>query len=284
LHCEVAGSQRGVAPEQSAFDRQPTQTLDPLHTGVGAAQSVLARQPTQTFDALHTGVGAPQSPFARQATHTFEMVSHLGAPGVVQSASAAQSAQVPAFIPVVTHAGPAVLPAQSALVAQGWQTWVVALQVGVAPLQSVSNSQATHVPVGKSQIAVPPMQADPLVDEHWPQAPQTSHAGVVPPQSASEAHGRHTAPLHTGVSPPQSPALRHCTQVLVGVQRGVVGGHWGLVTQRTQSPVFGPVMAHSGVDPPQSALLAQARHVRAVGSQIGVGLAQLASVRQPTHV
>jgi len=233
---------------------------------------------------LHTGVGTAQSALVRQATQVLDTVSHLGVAMLVQSASTAQSTHDPAFIPVVSQAGPAGLFVQSALVWQARQVWLVVSHVGVAPLQSVLNSQATHVPLGKSQTDVPPMHAEPLVAEHCPHAPQTSHAGVAPPQFASDAHAWQVPPLHTGVSPPQSAALRHCTQMFVAVQRGVVGGQLALATQTTQSPLFGPVVAHSEVAPLQSVLMVlQARQVSVVLSQMGVGLAQFASVRQPTQ-
>ena len=125
-HCDDAELHTGVAPEQSAFDRQPTQICELLHTGVGAAQSA----------------------FVRQATHSLATVSQWGAAALVQSASTVQITHEPAFIPLVTHAGPPGLPAQSASSAQGTQVWVSASHVGEVPLQSELNSQATHVPVG----------------------------------------------------------------------------------------------------------------------------------------
>jgi len=126
VHCDEVGSHTGVAPEQSAFVKQPTQISALLHTGVGALQSALVRQ----------------------ATHWLAVVSQWGAAGLVQSASTEQTTQDPALSPVVTQAGPPGLPTQSALVAQGWHRLVVVLHVGVWPLQSELNSQATQVPLG----------------------------------------------------------------------------------------------------------------------------------------
>jgi hypothetical protein len=253
------------------------------HTGATAAQSALDTQPTQIFALLHTGVRAAQSALDRQETHRLAVPSHLGVAGSVQSPSTWQATHAPAFMPAVAHAGPVGLPAQSALVWQGLHVWVVVLQMGVDPAQSVSNSQATQVPVGKSQTAVPPVHALPLVAEHCPQAPQTSHAGVGMAHSASDAQARHWPPLHTGLSPPQSALLRHCAQVLVAVQRGAAGGQLASATQSTQLPALAPRVAHCGVAPLQSALLAQARQARVGWSQMGLGAAQSPLLRQPTQ-
>ena len=262
MHADSVVSQTGVAPEQSALVAQATQSCARLHTGFGAEQSALVRH----------------------STHSFATVSHFGAAGLVQSLSTVQTTQEPAFIPVVTQAWPPGFPTQSASVAHGPHVCVVELQVGFEPLQSELNSQSTHVPVGKSQTSTPPTHAVAFVDEHWPHAPQTSHAGVLPLQFESEEHALQTPPVQMGVSPPQSDAPRHCTQTFVELHRGVAGGQLASTTQTTQSPLFGPVVAHSGVAPPQSALPAHARHASAVASQMGVGLAQPAFVRQPTHV
>lgn len=119
-------SQIGVAPPQSAFD---------VHA-------------TQTFCALQTGVDPPQSAFERHATQRFAIVSHFDKPALVQSTSLVHATQEPAFMPDVTHDGPAELPLQSAFVWHALQTCVAVLQTGVEPLQSELNSQPTQVPVG----------------------------------------------------------------------------------------------------------------------------------------
>jgi hypothetical protein len=64
---------------------------------------------------------------------------------------------------------------------------------------------------------VAPVQALALLAEHWPQAPDDSHAGVPPPHSPSLAHARQTwvAVLQTGAVPP----------------------HWAFDVQGTQVPV-----------------------------------------------
>lgn len=188
-----AGLQSGVEPEQSVFERQPTQRL---------------------LVVLQTGVEPEQSALVRHATQRFAVTSHLGAAGLVQSASAWQMTHEPAFMPLVTHAGPPGLPTQSALLAHARHMCDAVSQVGVSPAQSELNSHPTQVPLGKSQMVVLPVQAVALVDEHCPHAPHTSHAGVagVPVQSASEAQASHLFALQIGESPPQSPLLRHCTQ------------------------------------------------------------------------
>jgi len=55
-----------------------------------------------------------------------------------------------------------------------------------------------------------------LLAEHWPHAPDDSHAGVAPPHSPSPAHARH-----------------RCAEVL---QTGVVPPHWELVLQLAHTP------------------------------------------------
>jgi len=258
---------------------------DVSQIGVDPEQLALLRHATQMFEPLHTGVAPPQSMFERHCTQRFATASQMGAAALVQSEFCSQITHDPCFIPVVTHAGPAGLPAQSAFTMQGWQVWDTVLQVGDEPLQSELNSQPTHVPVGKSQIVVSPMHWPSFVLEHWPQAPENSHAGVDPPQSASDAQGLHLPPLQMGVLPPQSMLVRHWAHVLLDVQRGVAPPPQSMSEAHvTQSPAAGPVVAHTGVVPPQSAVPLQARHVSFVVSQIGFGLAQSELVRQPTHV
>jgi hypothetical protein len=125
-----AGSQMGVAPEQSVFCTQATHRFWLLQTGV-------------------VGVAA-QSVFFSHCTQWLAIVSQMGAAGLVQSALASHVTHDPTFIPAspVTHAGPPGFPMQSAFVAQGRQVWAIVLHVGVIPLQSELNSQPTHVPVG----------------------------------------------------------------------------------------------------------------------------------------
>jgi hypothetical protein len=62
---------------------------------------------------------------------------------------------------------------------------------------------------------VAPVQAEALVAEHWPQAPEGSQAGVAPPHSASPAQARQACVvvLQTGVAPLQVALETHATQV-----------------------------------------------------------------------
>jgi hypothetical protein len=211
-----------------------------LHTGVAPPQSLELWQATHRFDVVsHTGLEPEQSVLLRHCTQVFAVVSHTGAAVLVQSEFTSHTTHDPTFIPEVTHAGPLGLLAQSAFVAHGSQVCVVALHVGVEPAQSELNSQATHVPVGKSHTASPPVHCVPFVAEHWPHPPQTSHAGVagVEVQSASLAHAVQVPPLHTGVSPPQSAPLRHWTQLLlVNAHRGVDGGQFASAMHETHVP------------------------------------------------
>ena len=71
-----------------------------------------------------------------------------------------------------------------------------------------------------------------MVAEHWPQAPDASQAGVVPPHSASAPQARQVcdAVLHTGVVVPHWAFEVHGTQVPdVVKQAGVPPVHWVLL-------------------------------------------------------
>jgi hypothetical protein len=221
-HCEVVVSHTGRAPEQSALLTHPTHTCEAVS---------------------HTDVGALQSLLLKHCTHRFAVASHLGAAGLVQSPSRTQTAHEPAFIPLVTQAGPPRLPTQSELVTHAWQV-LFAPQVGLLPLQSELRKHWVQVPVGKSQTDLFPVHWLLWADEHWPQAPHTSQAGVVPPQSASEPHGLQLPLLQIGVVPPQSAAERHWTHVLVtGEQRGAWGVQLTSLRQATQVPALGAMVS-----------------------------------------
>ena len=57
------------------------------------------------------------------------------------------------------------------------------------------------------------MHAETLLAEHWPHAPEVSHAGVAPPQSESDSHFRQSWDVpQMGVVPEQSALLWHPTQ------------------------------------------------------------------------
>ena len=287
MHCESEGSHTGFATEQSVLVRQPTQMSAPLHFGVAAGQSVSCRQ----------------------FTHWFDTVSQTGASGFGQSVLSAQITHDPCFMPgAVSQAGPLRLPTQSAFVWHGWHVWLVVSHLGVMPLQSALDSHATHVPEGKSQMrfgmpvllsapaSAPPLEPASallvhcvvLVDEHCPHAPQTSHAGVAPLQSASDAQGSQIpSASQMGVSPPQSLGARHCTQVLLALQRGVAAGQSPLLAQITQAPWFeAGGNTHTGpvAEPTQSVLLWQGPQVSVLVLQMGVVAPQSVFARQSTHL
>src|SRR5579871_4735263 len=117
VHSPIRGPsvwQAGVGAAQSASLVQPEQVWDDIwQMGVIPEQSLCMRQPTQVSSAgLHTGVGAMQSLFVRHAT------------------------QAPISGPEVAQRGVPEKPAQSVFEAQGPQTLVVVLQMGVLPEQS----------------------------------------------------------------------------------------------------------------------------------------------------
>ena len=66
---------------------------------------------------------------------------------------------------------------------------------------------------------MPPVQATLFENEHWPQAPDGSQAGVAPPHSLSPPQARQVwkATSQTGVVPEQSASARQRTQVPDGV-------------------------------------------------------------------
>ena len=75
MHCDDAALQTGVAPEQSALLRQPTQICELLHTGVGALQSALVRQATHWLAVQLSPVGhVPQETVPLQPLETFPQV------------------------------------------------------------------------------------------------------------------------------------------------------------------------------------------------------------------
>ncbi len=123
-------------------------------------------------------------------------------------------------------------PEQSASLVQPRHACVVASHFGVVPLHAASAKQPTQVEVVASQIDVVPTQRVAFVAEHWPHAPEGSHAGVeAVVQSVSAAQARHTCVvvLHVGVVPEQSVLPRHATQLpVVVLQTPVVPVHWVL--------------------------------------------------------
>ncbi len=129
-------------------------------TGVGAAHWLLWVQPTQVFEiVLHSAVAPVQAVWfvAEHCPHA----------------------------PVVSHAG--VGAAQSESDAHAWQVFVVVLQTGVVPEQFAFVTQLAQTPFGTLHVGVGPVHWVTFVAEHCPHAPEVSHAGVAPPQSASVA-------------------------------------------------------------------------------------------------
>ena len=184
---------------------------------------------------------------------------------------------------MITHAGPPVVPVQSAAEVHAWQTWVVVLHVGDAPAQSVFALQPTHVPLGASHTCDPPVHWVTLLAEHCPHAPDAWQAGVVPPQFASLAHfWQIWLDPHTGVVPPQSFPVRHPTQVLTVVsQRGVAPLHCASAAQVTHAPKLVLATLSQTRPPEHSALSAHARHAWLVASQTGFVPLQSVLARHP---
>ena len=108
-----------------------------------------------------------------------------------------------------------VAPLQSLSPAQARQVWVVVLQTGVLPPHWAFETQATQLPPLVSQTGVAPLHWFALVAEHWPQAPQGSHAGVPPPHSPSPPQARQAcvAVLQIGLLPLHCAFERQGTQV-----------------------------------------------------------------------
>jgi uncharacterized protein (DUF2237 family) len=129
------------------------------------------------------------------------------------------------------------------------------------------------------------VQAVALVAEHWPHAPEGSHAGVAPPHSLSAPHARQVCVdvLQIGVVPPHWAFDVQGTQVpLVVKQAGVAPLHWvALVAEHWPQPPHG---SQAGVAPPHSLSPPQARQVCVAGLQIGVEPPHCALDTHGTHV
>ena len=97
-----------------------------------------------------------------------------------------------------------VAPPHCASLVHPVQVRVVGLQTGAAALQSAFEVQPTHWPFARLHDGVAPTQAFMFVEEHWPQAPDGSQAGVAPPQSWSPAQGTQVCVTRsqTGSVPP----------------------------------------------------------------------------------
>jgi hypothetical protein len=184
---------------------------------------------------------------------------------------------------------------------------LVVLQTGAVPEQSALPVQRTHTPLVVLHTGVPPPHAMALPAEHWPQAPDGSQAGVVPPHSPSPPQARHVrnAGSQMGLLPAQSPFARQPTHVLVEVLHSVVAPLQVVLSMHSTHVAV--AVSHAAVPPPQKALFvaehcpqaplarhtgaveghslsaAQARQAFVPVSHVGFVPEQLASARQPTH-
>jgi hypothetical protein len=190
----VAPSHTGSLPVHVAPVRQPTQAPRATsHIDVPPMQAVMlvAEHAPHAPEGWQAGVAPPQSASLAQARHMFVPVSQTGLvaphwPGAVHEAHVPVVASQPAtgpehwvvFVAEQTphapdgwQAGVDGDPAQSASLAQAWQTCVVALQTGVAPPHCALVTHPTHAPPATSQTDVAPAQRRVFVAEHWPHAP-----------------------------------------------------------------------------------------------------------------
>jgi hypothetical protein len=221
----AAVSQTGVVPPHWAFDTQATQVPeDALQTGVVPLQRValVSEQTPQAPVGWQAGSAPPQSLSPAQPRQMCADGSQTGADALVQSVLLKQPTQLPALVsqsgvvppqalafvpehwpqaPDGSQAG--VEPPHSPSPAQARHAWVVVLQMGAVPLHWALATQPTHAPADTSHTEVEPPQADALVAEHCPQAPDDWQAGVAPPHSPSAEQPRQIrlVPSHTGVAP-----------------------------------------------------------------------------------
>jgi hypothetical protein len=145
--------------------------------------------------------------------------------------------------------------------------------------------QPTQLPALVRQNGVAPVHSAALVAEHWPQAPDGWHAGVVPEHSPSPAQPRQlwNAGSHLGVEAGQSVSARHATQLpLDARQSGRVPVH--CVVLLAEHWPHAPDGWHAGVVPEHSPSPAQPRHVCATTLHTGVAPPHSAFDTQFTHV
>jgi hypothetical protein len=162
---------------------------------------------------------------------------------------------------------------------------VARLHTGVVPAQPAFATQPTQAPGPMSHAGVAPVHRLVSLAEHWPHAPPGWHAGVAPPHSPLPAQPRQVwlVPSQIGVLPPHWAAVRHATQVPVGVwHSGVVPAH--AVPLAAEHWPQAPPGWHAGVVPPHSPSPAQPRQAWNTGSQTGVAPEQSLSARHATHV
>jgi hypothetical protein len=307
-HACVVVLHTGVAPPQSVSETQPTQApvdgrqagVEPVHLlvfvaeqtphePVGSQAGVAPAQSTSLAHARHVWVpglqmGAlpPQSAFAMQPTHVPAVARHTG---VLPPQRAVFPAEHWPHAPDVSHTGVDGDAAHSTSPAQPRHVCVPASHTGVAPEHCAFVRQRTQVPVAALQTGVPPTQAVALVAEHWPHAPEDSHAGVAPPQSPSLAQARHVCvpALHTGLVPPHWVLLTQPTQLCVVVlHTGVAPPHW--VAFVAEHWPHAPDGSQAGVLPPQSLSAEQRSHTCVAWLHTGVVPAHCALVTHEAQV
>jgi hypothetical protein len=250
-HMRVAGSQKGVAPAQSALVAHCTQRLlVASQRGDGPVQAAVlaAVHCTQRPSLAHAGEAPAQSVgrVASHARHTLRIASHTGV-APLQSGSPLQPTHTLGEEGRVEHRG-----------------------ASPAHAPRVSEEHATQRPA---------------------LGPTTAHTGdVIAGQSAdcvATAQGRQarTEASHTGVAAPQSAAVRHPTQApRAASQRGRAASQAAVSAgpHCTQRPARSPAVAHTGAAGSRAAhcaLDAQATHTRVARSHTGVAAPQSAEVR-----
>jgi len=124
-----------------------------------------------------------------------------------------------------------------------------------------------------------------LLAEHWPHAPDGSHAGVEPPQSASPPQPRQACrlPSQIGAVALLQSALARLTQVPLGTSQAGMLPVQRILLVAEQIPQA-PDGWQAGVAPvPQSPSPPQPRQVCVLPSQTGVVPEQSALARQWTQ-
>jgi hypothetical protein len=164
----------------------------------------------------------------------------------------------------------AVAPEHSPSATQPRHTWVVPSHTGLVDWHCVPARHATQTPVVVSHVGFVVAHAVAFVAEHAPHAPDGSHAGVAPPQSASAAQARHVLVpgSHTGLLPPHCAAVVQTVQVPDAASQVVTAPVHEVVFVGEQTPQR-PEGWHAGAAPPHSPSAAHPRHTCVVASQVG---------------
>jgi hypothetical protein len=136
------------SPLSSHSTHWPDFFPDIAHTGVSGvpAQSASVLQGPQVFvSGSQIGLSMGQSESLEHCSQVLVSVLHTGV-SIGQFAFLEQGTQLPAFVPVIAHAGVSGVPAQSASVMHVPHVFVVGLQVGSSIGQSASISHSLHAP------------------------------------------------------------------------------------------------------------------------------------------